>query len=100
MIGFLIFTMGSGYWFTTNTLGHMENYKLNCDESFIVPNIPHIDSTDQSYYFDNPDATCDKLYFLSYFLSGLTFFVVGMGLFTLIRFLYQTEITIVMRRRK
>lgn len=100
IIGYVIFTIVTGHWFIENTLGYMENYKLNCDDSFIIPNISYITPKDKSYYFDNPDASCEKLYFLSYFLGGLTLFVIGTGVFVLTRFFMTTEISVVLRKRR
>ena len=95
----MIFTVVLGYQMSTNTLGYMESYQTNCDQSFHVPELQFIEPKDNSYYFENPDATCDKLHFLIYFMGGLSLFVVGAGLFTLSRFLIECEVSIVVRKR-
>lgn len=101
IVGYVIFTLLLGNYMTSSVFGHMESYNENCNESFKVPQIQFIEPRDQSYYFENehPNATCDNLNFLVYFMGGLTLFVVGSGLFQLIIFIRTCEVSIVVRKR-
>ena len=99
IVEYMVFTIVAGNYFVGNTLGYMEEYQTSCDESFNVPNIPYIESVSKSYYFDHEDATCEKLNFLNYFMTGLTIFLISVGIFTLSRFIIDNEISIIVRRR-
>lgn len=99
IIGYAVFTVIAGYYFISNTMGYIDEYQLSCDETFIVPDIPYIVVADKSYYFDNSEATCDKLNFLVYFMIGLTIFVIGIGMVTFVRFIVENEVHIMVRKR-
>ena len=95
----MVFVVLMGNYMSSSVLGHADEYQVNCDESFNIPRLQFIEPRDQSYYFENPDATCDKLLFLVYFMTGLTIFVIGSGVFTLSSFIMTCEVSIVVRKR-